>query len=199
MKTETIPVRMDTQYGPLYVAVMYAREDQYHDMERGNITELLPRVRVASDPDFEADPNHADHWTIRRRAYAVHNTLVWKDRSAAEYASGTARDFWHHESSPFGRGYHNDRRTQVEFRTATYDLMWDAELAALETFAAEYPQWQELSTLMRFKGQRDRHAAEAADLMRQAEREKAAADRYREQAAPLFDALPSSLLDLMRS
>lgn len=194
MNPETVPVKIDTEHGPLYVAVMEAREDSFHDSERGNVTEVRPRVRVASDPTFEADPQADDHWTIRRRAYAVHQTFYLWDRTM--HANG---DLWHKESSPYAGGYRNDRRGQVEFRTATWELMHMATVKALGEFAAQYKGWEELSRYLLVKHKHDREIYQVVDLRAQASKHEAAAVKLAGEMAPVFDGLSGDMLSLLKA
>jgi len=198
MNPETTPQTIDTPYGKLHIAVIPATEDSFHSMGRGNVTEIRPRLRIASDPTFEADPNHADHWTIRRRAYAVHETLYFHDMTHVEYANGYKGQRWHSESNPYRGGYRNDRRGQVEYHTKTWDMMRDAVRAALDEFAKANPAWGEFSTYLLLKDRHDRESGKAADLRKEAAEHEAKADKLSAQTAPMLAGLPESLRSLIR-
>lgn len=192
MNPETTPVTIDTPYGVLYVAVMDAMEDSFHDSERGNVTELRPRLRVASDPTFKADPDHADHWTIRRRAYALHHTVYLWDRR--KHDGG----LWHRESSPYRGGFRNDRRDQVGFWTATYDLMDAALSTALDTFAAKHEGWEELSRYLLLKYKHDREVSQAESLWKEAGEHAAKAVDLAGEVASVFDVVSADLRSLLK-
>ncbi|MEU7278730.1 hypothetical protein AB0A69_08070 [Streptomyces sp. NPDC045431] len=199
MNPETNPVTVDTRYGKLLVAVSSAKEDSFHDWERGNVTELRPRVRIASDPTFEADPGHVDHWTIRGRAYAVHQTVYFRDLSKADYASGTNLDLWHSEESPYRGGFRNDRRAQVEYRTKTYDLMRQAVADALDVFAKEHQGWDDFSVYLLKASKRDSEMSKYARLLKEAEEHKVQGEKFDQEAAPLYESLPADLRALVRT
>lgn len=196
--TETTPITIDTPHGKLYIAVARAKEDSYHDFERGNVTDLHPLVRIATDPTFEADPNHADHWEIRRRNYAAHQTLYWHDLSHTSYATGTNLDFWHSERNPYNGGFRNDRRGQVEFRTKTYDMMRQTVADALDEFDKTHPGWKELSVYLLLHAKLTRELDEAYTLRKEADEHEDKAKVLTAQAQPMFDALPDTLRALIR-
>lgn len=198
MLTETTPVIMDTPFGKLYVAVTTAKEDEYHVAGRGNVTDLHPCVRVATDPTFEADPNHADHWTIRGRAYAVHRTFWFQDRSHIVYGNGVSAGRWHGETSPYKGGYRNDRRNEVKYGTKTYDLMDQAVTDALDKFAADHPQWGDLSLYLLFNRERNSALAEVARLNKEAAQAAARAAEWAGKADPARHELPADLAALIR-
>ncbi|MFC4507039.1 MULTISPECIES: hypothetical protein [Streptomyces] len=199
MNPETNPVTVETSYGKLYVAVLSAKEDSFHDSERGYVTELRPRVRVASDPTFEADPRHVEHWTIRNRAYAVHETVYYRDLSDVSSASGTNLDLWHSEDSPHMGGFRNDRRRQVEYRTATYDLMRQVVANALDVFSKDHEGWEDFSVYLLLKRKRDSQMDESARLHKEAAEHEAKGEKFEQEAAPLYDVLPDSLRVLIRN
>jgi hypothetical protein len=199
MNPETNPVTVDTPYGKLYVAVISATEDVHYQSGEGRVVDVSPRVRVATDPTFEADPGHADHWTIRRRAYAVHKTLYFRDLTHIEYSNGNNGGRWQAEESPYKGGFRNDRRAQVEYGTKTWDMMRDAVHDALDKFAAAHPGWEDFSRYLLLKGKHDRRISEAVDLRVQADKEQAEAEKLAGEMAPVFDAVPASLRALIRS
>lgn len=198
MKVDTDPIKLDTPLGALYVAVTTAKEDSFHDRGRGLVTELRPRLWVSTTPDFEADPHHAEHLTIRGRAYAVLRSFYFHDLSHITYDNGVNAGRWHRESAPHRGGYRTDRGAPVEFRTATYELIDDTVTAALDAFAAAHPQWGELSCYLLLISQHRSEQGTAAVLRSQAaEHEARAVELYRE-AEPLINALPEALTDLIR-
>lgn len=199
MNPETNPVTVDTPYGKLYVSVIAAQEDSYHSMARGNVTELRPRVRVASDPTFEADPNHEDHWTIRRRAYAVHQVLYFHDKSDAEWAKGTSVDLWHTDTKSYDDGFRNDMRAQVSYDTKTYDLMRVAVTDALVIFAEANPGWEDFSLYLLQANKRDSELYKVKNLRAEADQHEAKAKKFDQKAGPLFERVPESLRALMRT
>lgn len=136
MRTQSTPVAVETKFGSLYVAVACADPREYHEMGRGNVVDLRPELWVATDAGFEGDPNAADHWTIRGRAYALHYHVVRE------------RGEWHRSHTPYNGGFRNDRRGQVEFRTKTWDQMWEATVEGLNTFHKRTPGWEGLSVYM---------------------------------------------------
>lgn len=171
--TQTTPVQVETKYGTLYIAVASADPHSYHDTERGNVTDLRPEVWVASTPEFEANPRAEQHWTIRGRAYAVHYHVIREERG-----DGT----WHRSHTPYNGGFRNDRGGSVEFRTATYDLMWDAVITALDAFAASHPGWEDVSRYLLFSRDAERAEYRAANARKEAEQHDADAATAREQA-----------------
>lgn len=199
MNPETSPVVVDSPYGKLYVAVIRAEEDRIHDSERGWVTELRPRVRVASDPGFEADPSHADHWTIRGRAYAVHQTVYRHDLRHVVYGNGANGGLWHTQESPHRGGFRNDKRRQVEFRTPTWDLMRNTMHAALDEFHRTNKGWEEFSTYLLLKGKRDSEVNEAVRLRAEASEHETRAVRLAGEMAPIFDRLSPSLVSRLRN
>lgn len=192
MIPETTPITFETKYGTLYVAVMAAREDSYHDRDRGNVIELRPRVRVASDPTFKADPKHEQHWTIRRRAYAVHQTFYLWDRTMH------GGDLWHKESAPYPGGYIDDRGGSVDFRTATWDLMDETVRAVLVEFHARFTGWEELSRYLLLKYKHDSEASKAEYLRAQANKHEAEAMKLAGDMAPVLSATPYAVRALLR-
>lgn len=198
MNPETNPIKVYTPLGPLHIAVIGADEETYYEHKRGHQTDIRPRVRVATDPTFEADPDHPDHWTIRRRAYAVHRTFFFEDRTHVVYDNGVNAGRWHHETAPYRGGYRNDRRGQVEFGTKTYDLMDKTVTAALDEFAADYPEWADFSVYLLLANKRDRAHTESTELRRQAaEAERRAAEMDKE-AQPYLDRVSDDLAALIR-
>lgn len=185
MKTQSTPVAVETQYGTLYLAVACADPHSYRDSERGNVTDLRPEIWVATDPGFEADPNAAQHWTIRGRAYAMHYHVV-RDRGA-----------WHRSHAPYGGGFRNDRKNPVEFNTKTWDLMWEATVKALDTFHRQNPGWEELSRYMLHAANESSARSRAKDARQAAERHDETADECRAEREREGKAIPASLLALI--
>lgn len=198
MQTDTTPLTYDTPHGTLYVAVATAREDHYHDSERGNVTDLRPRLWVASNPTFEADPNHVEHWTIRGRAYGVSRAFKFHDQSHITYDNGVNAGRWHRESARYQGGYITDRGKKVEFRTPTYEAIEGAITDTLDKFATDHPQWGELSAYLLYAHKHSSAVREAADLRRKAEEEEEKASALWGEAEPLINALPLALTDLIR-
>jgi hypothetical protein len=164
MRTQSTPVAVETQFGTLYVAVACADPHSYHDSERGNVTDLRPELWVATDAGFEADPGAADHWTIRGRAYALHYQVIRE------------RGEWHRNHAPYGGGFRNDRRGQVEFRTKTWDQMWAATIEGLNAFHQRTPGWEGLSVYML-------HAADESGARGRAETARREAEQHDKTAA----------------
>jgi hypothetical protein len=154
--TQSTPVCIETKFGKLYVAVATADPRSYHDTEWGNVTELRPELWVATDAEFDADPNAADHWTIRGRAHALHYHII-RDRNE-----------WIRSHTPYAGGFRNDRRSPVEVRTKTWDLMWATLTEGLDVFAKAYPGWEELSRYMLHSSYEDRARRKAEDARREA-------------------------------
>jgi len=199
MQTITTPLRYDTPHGTLYLAVTTAMPDNFHEVDgRGDVTELRPRVHVATNPDFEANPNHPDHWTIRRRAYALAATFYLHDLSHVRYSNGYTGGRWHTNSrTGLAGGYVNDRGNKVEYQSATYDLMDKAVTDTLDAFHAEHPQWVELSIYLRLAADHDSAMKEADRLRKEADEAQARGDRLWAEAAPMINALPETLTDLI--
>lgn len=187
MNTQTSPVQVKTAYGTLYVAVAAADRHSYHDTERGNVTDLRPEVWVASDPEFTADPGAAEHWTIRGRAYGVHYHVISEMRSDGR---------WHRSHTPYAGGFRNDRRGPVEFRTKTFDLMWEAVTTALDEFAARYPAWEDVSRYLLLAGDAAAAESRAADARREAEKHDASAADSRARAERFANAAAKSGITL---
>lgn len=188
--TPTAPVAMHTRYGLLYVAVIEADRHSYHDTDRGDVTDIRPRVRAATDPTFDADPAHADHWTIRGRSYAVHNTYYFQDLT---HVFG---ERWHKESSPYGGGFRNDSG-QVPYSTATYDQMAAAVVTALDAFADAHSGWTDLSRYLL-------HRSDTATALYRAEQARKEAEQHEEtgaaHAAAAFKvrtSIPDSLIKMI--
>jgi hypothetical protein len=188
--TPTIPAVVDTKYGRLYIAVAPADRDNYHDIERGNVTDLLPRLYVATDPAFEANPNADDHWTIRGRAHAVHYQIHYRKHAA----NGK---LWHRALTPNAGGFRKTNGGQVEFRSATYGQMWEALTTALDTFADTHAGWQALSHYLLLSGDGNT-AQQAAEQARTeaAKQDKIAGDFFR-QAGAVGAKLAPALLDML--
>lgn len=189
MNTETTPIRFTTLYGPLYIAVMRANLSEWNDTERGNVSELRPRLRIASDPAFEADPAAEDHWTIRGRAYAVHYEILHNRRSG-EWERG--------DHTPYQGGFRKANRGPVAFRTATWDAMWEEVIRALDTFDATHPGWKNLSSYLHYRGQCDSHEFKAAQLRREAADEESKALTFAAEAASCAGGVPEPMLALIK-
>lgn len=186
MQTPTTPVVVETKYGKLYIVVARAERDSYHDMERGSVTDLRPVVWAASDPAFTANPNAAEHWTIRGRAYAVHHHLFYGGR-------GLVTQGWNRDSPPYAGGFRADHGGQVERTSKTFDLMWEATTTALDTFHADYPGWEELSRYLLLNGDGN-SAHEAAEQARaEAVEQDKVAEEFRVMAARIAASLPPAL------
>lgn len=197
MKTETTPVKVDTTHGPLYIAVMPADRHSYYDSERGDVTDLRPFLRIATDPAFEADPTHTDHWTIRGRAYAVHYEVFFEDRTGIECANGYQGERWHRSGyTPYRGGFRNDRRGPVEFGTATYTAMWAAVVDALDTFDASHPGWMELSRFLLLRAGAAGEADRAEEARQQAAKHDAEAVRLSRVAAEHSVKVPDRVMAL---
>jgi hypothetical protein len=170
MTPESDPYKVTTPFGPLYLAVMPATMDTFWD-NNTRVTALRPRIRVASDPAFEADPAHPDHFTIRGRVYGVH-------RSFRFWPGHISGDHWHKEDPPHGGGYRNDKRKLVEFQTPTYNNIDAAVIAALDAFATDNPEWPHFSEYLYWDGKENAARAEARDLERQAREQLVKAAEY---------------------
>lgn len=184
--TQSTPVAVETEFGTLYVAVACADERSYHDSERGNVTDLRGELWIATDPGFEADPNAAQHWTIRGRAYALHYHVV-RDRGA-----------WHRSHTPYGGGFRNDRKNPVEFNSKTWDLMWEATLKALNAFSKEHPGWEELSRYMLHESDESRARSKAEDARREAAKHDEKAKEHRALKGKTGRRLSPALRALLR-
>lgn len=182
--TQSTPVAVSTKLGKLYVAVATADPESYHETERGNVTNLRPELWVATDMEFDADPNAADHWTIRGRAYAVHYHIV------------RARGEWIRSHTPYAGGFRNDRKGQVEFRTKTWDLMWEALTEGLDAFAEAHPGWEELSLYMLHSANESSARGKAAEARREAAEHDKTADGYQEVKDKARKLVPASVLSL---
>ncbi len=186
MNPESTPHKLDTPYGVLYVAVMRTKEDSFRDTERGNVMELRPRVRVASDVCFEANPAAASHWTIRGRAYAVHRTYTFQDLAHITYNNGVNAGRWHPENNPNHGGFRNATRKPVEFRTPTYDLMETAVTDALDSFAADHPDWAVFSEYLYRAAKEGSARMEAAQAKRELDAALTRADAFAMEAEEYF-------------
>ena len=191
MRTPTQPVAMETNFGTLHVVVAPADEHSYHDMKRGNVTEIRPVLWVSTDPEF-LDNFSEGGWKIRGRIYGVHMHLYYQDRSHLIGADGTPMAEWHRSGyQPYGGEFRNDRGGKVEFHTKTYEQMWDAVLGALATFVGEYPDWEAVSRYLEWDGKVGRGLTMAEDLRRKANEYEAAAaadaDRRDAERAAISD------------
>jgi hypothetical protein len=198
VKTETTPIKFTTLYGPLYIAIARANLHEYYRTGRGNVAELRPCLRVASDPAFEADPAAEDHWTIRGRAYAVHYKIYFEDFTGVEYDNGYQGERWHTDSAPYKGGFRNAKRDEVEFRTKTRDLMWEETVRALDTFDAQNPGWKNLSSYLYYLGQAASHESQAAGLRREAADHDTKALAFAADAATCAGGTPEPLLNLIK-
>lgn len=199
MKTETTPVKVSTPHGALYIAVMSADRRRYYDTERGDVTELRPHLRIATDPTFEADPAHADHWTIRGRAYAVHFEIFFEDRTKIEYEHGYQGERWHRGHKPYAGGFRKDNRGEVQFGTATWDAMWKATVGALDLFDASHPGWMDLSRFLLLDGESERASGKAAEARREAAKYDAEAATLVAESSKYGRAVPATTLALYTS
>lgn len=183
--TQSTPVVVDTTFGKLYIAVANADPRSYHDSDRGNVTDLRGELWIATDAGFDADPNAADHWTIRGRAYAVHYHVV-------KY-----RGEWLRSHTPYNGGFRNDRRGQVEFRTKTWEQMWDAVESALNAFDKQHPGWEDLSRFMLHQSDEGSARGKAADARREAGKHDETAEGHRAVKEAAGKSVPASLLALL--
>lgn len=196
MKTETTPVRLTTPYGPLYVAVMRADRYSYHDTERGNVTDLRPFLRIATDAAFSGDPKADDHWTIRGRSYAVHYEILFEDRTKIRAYPGYEGERWHRNHTPHGGGFRNDVRNPIEFNAKTFTLMWDTVTKALDTFDATYPGWQDLSRYLLHEGESNAERFRADQARKEAKAHDAKADQSAIDAATIAADIPADVFAL---
>lgn len=194
----TTPVTFTTPYGPLYIAVIAADRHSYHDTERGDVTDLRPHLRIASDPTFSGSPKADEHWTIRRRAYAVHYEIFFEDRTKIKYAAADmVGERWHRSGyTPYGGGFRNDMRVPVEFRTKTFNLMWDAVSATLDTFDASHTGWQNLSRYLLHEQEAAAERHRADEARKEAKAHDAKADQSAVEAACLAADIPSDVFSL---
>lgn len=198
MQTKTTPIKTTTPYGALYIVVSRAERHSYHVTGRGNVTDLRPFLRVASDSTFEADPNAKDHWTIRRRSYGVHYSIYFEDRTHIQYAATDRQgERWHYNGAPYRGGFRNDMRNPVEFHTKTWVLMWDAVTGALDAFAEQHPGWQDLSRYLLIRSEQAGHEFNATRLRSEAAECDAKALKSVGEAAYLRDRVPDDLLALI--
>jgi hypothetical protein len=149
---------------------MPAKMERFWD-DGKDVTALRPRIRVATDPTFEADPAADDHFIIRGRAYAVHRSFYFQ----ANHHTG---DPWQMEDAPYRGGYRNDRRAPVEFSQKTWDVINAAVIAALDAFVADHPEWRHFSEYLYWDGKENAARAEARDLERQARERLVKAAEY---------------------
>jgi len=190
MKTETTATEIETPLGTLYVAVRFAREDSWHDSEQGYVTEMRPRVFVSSSPDFEADTKAAEHWTIRGREYGVQAVFYFQPPTPYN------KNHWHADHKDWrGDGYLNDRGIKLDWSTATSKLIDETVRTALDTFAAEHPDWAELSKWLRLAAEENKLRADAIALRRQADKMIEQANAVASKATPLYRAVSPKLLD----
>jgi hypothetical protein len=176
MIPESDPGKIDTPYGALYLAVMPAKMDRWWDIGKDEyVTGLRPRIRVATDPTFEADPAHADHFTIHGRAYGVHRSFYFWEG----HISG---DPWQREDPPYQGGYRNAQRQPVKVCTPTYSKIDAAVIAALDAFATDNPEWDRYSAFLYWEGREHAALAEADDLRDRRTALLKEADEYRAKA-----------------
>ena len=196
-KTPTTPVAMHTRYGLLYVAVIEADRHSYRDTDRGDVTDIRPRVRVATDPTFDADPTHAHHWTIRGRAYAVHNTYYFQDLTHVKYSPGSFGKRWHKESSPHRGGLRNDGGHQVPYGTTTFDQMTAAVVTALDAFADVHPGWTDLSRYLLHRSDAAMASFRAAEARKEADEHEETAAAHADAAHAVGASVPDSLIKMI--
>ena len=191
MKMSTEPVEMTTAYGSLFVAVASAGRDTHYDKElRQNVSSFRPRLYVATDRTFEADPQADEYWVIRRRAYAV--LRVFTKGTDVLNSEG-----WQMGDTPYGGGFRNQLRQPVEVRTSTYDLMDAAVLKALDEFAAAHPQWADLSMHLRYRDEARGAELTAAQARAELEKAEEMAHRRWTEASLVQQALPAGLVALI--
>ncbi len=182
---QSTPIVIDTTFGKLYIAVANADPKSYNDSERGDVTDLRGELWIATDAGFDADPNADDHWTIRGRAYAVHYHVV-------KY-----RGEWLRSHTPYDGGFRNDRRGQVEFRTKTWEQMWEAVEGALNTFDRQHPGWEDLSRFMLHQSNEDGARGDAITARREAEQHDRTAEGHCARKETAGKLVPASLLALL--
>ena len=181
MKTPTVPVAMETQYGTLYIVVAAADEYSYHDTERGNVTDLRPVLWVCSDREF-GDVRKSQSWTLRKRAYGVHYRLYREDRRHLLGADGMPMDVWHRSGyQPYEGKFRTDNGGEVTFGTATYKALWNAVTEAVDTFATRNPGWEALSRYLLHDANATREDGKGAAARQEAAACDAEADKHRVQ------------------
>lgn len=196
MNPESTPHKINTPYGVLYVAVAPAKQDRFYDTDRRtDVTVLVPRLRIASDAAFEADPNAAEHWTIRGRAYGVHQLYYFRDLTHVVYSNGRRGGRWHLEDNPHRGGFRNDKRLPVEFGTATYEMMDLLVTNALNCFAADRPGWTQFSEYLHLTDQEKSARCEASRLETELHRAVEKANDFAGRAWELGAKLPDWCLD----
>lgn len=192
MQTPTVPVPVETQYGTLYVVIASADAHSYHSMERGNVTDLRPMLWVSTDPEFGDDLTPEMSWTIRGRAYYVHYRLYYQDRS---HLPG----HWNPGGyQPLRGKFRNDRGVSVDFKSKTWDLMWDTMLGAVDTFIAEHPGWDGLSRYLHHRDNTEGEEAAAARARQEAWEHEQRAIRHRERQIEAGSEVPWTVMDLIR-
>lgn len=194
MQTPTVPVPVETPYGTLYVVVASADAHSYRDTQRGDVIDLRPMLWASTDPEFGDDLRPEASWTIRGRAYYVHYRLFYQDRS---HLAGGER--WHPDGYQTLRGkFRNDRGGLVDFKSKTWDLMWDVTTGAVDTFTAEHPGWDGLSRYLHHRDNTGTEEAAAANARQKAWEHEQRADRHRKRQDDAEAEVPPAVMSLLQ-
>lgn len=152
------PKAYDFKGGTLYVQV-HAAELSLQGPWRDQQVEAKPALLISSNP--ECRYRSPESVKIRGREYRVHTGRT--PVGAHERRDGRVTAWTAHSGLSY-RAYLNDNDVPVSWDTATarqLDAMVDE---ACDRFAADFPEWQELSIRLAVESLRDRAESEASTL-----------------------------------
>lgn len=160
---------VETQAGKFYIQILGAElntVNRWSDDERayGPVEEIKPRVWLATDPQFKGDAE-LGHLVIRGRQFTINHQLR------------RVYDGWQGEPAYDGP-YRNGKGKQVDFRSKTYDVLYDLEREALAQFAKDHPEWETESLRQRFEWNRDNDLDKAKRLAKEAADAEARATKW---------------------
>ncbi|QPB09894.1 hypothetical protein KGG73_gp60 [Streptomyces phage Sentinel] len=172
MKIEREVREIETEAGKFYIMVLAAQRKTYSHWDRDAdrtipSEDLIPRVWLATDPQLDGKAE-LGAIKIRGRKYTIDHQLARLPKGRGYLTEGRFEFNWSSESS-YGGPYRNEQRKTLEFRTKTYDVLYDLEREALDKFAKDYPEWETESIRLLFERERDNHAAKSRQLLVEAD------------------------------
>lgn len=164
---ETVTVKDGSVSATFRVGVLYASEDSYHDMVRGNVTDLRACLRVSTLTTYD-DGNPV---AIRKRDYNVDTVFCRTGR--AEYPWITAARE-HHD-----RGVRNDNGGVVEHGSATRKQLDRLAVMARDEYIAAHPDWERVSVRLYYLAKIQREQLEIDNARELVNRHTVKQDEWR--------------------
>ncbi|MGW8630583.1 hypothetical protein [Streptomyces sp. NPDC055793] len=161
--TEHTTHTVETETGTYYIRIVAAERKTFsvYDGEASKPGEdLIPRIWISTDPDFEGDVDNG-YVKIRGRKYAIEQFI---QRLPANTTYPTR---WSSEPSYRG-GFRNDQGRKVKYEAKAYDTLGDMRDAALKQFAAQNPTWERESIARLFRRETEHHQYKANNLRKEA-------------------------------